>query len=71
MSLNPNASKKSSPSWALELEPIARDPRLKDVQHTLTLVDGTLLKGLPLLVRRHGGLAGSQTPGQGPPAHAI
>jgi hypothetical protein len=33
-----------------QLEPIARDPRLKDVRHTLTLVDGTLLKGLPLLV---------------------
>ncbi len=26
-----------------QLQPIARDPRLKDVQHTLTLVDGTLL----------------------------
>jgi hypothetical protein len=34
-----------------QLEPIARDPRLKDVRHTLTLVDGTLLKGLPVLVR--------------------
>jgi hypothetical protein len=34
-----------------QLEPIARDPRLKDVRHTLTLVDGTLLKGLPLLVQ--------------------
>jgi hypothetical protein len=34
-----------------QLEPIARDPRLKDVQHTLTLVDGTLLKGLPVLVQ--------------------
>ena len=34
-----------------QLQPIARDPRLKDVQHTLTLVDGTLLKGLPLLVQ--------------------
>ena len=34
-----------------QLEPIARDPRLKDVQHTLTLVDGTLMKGLPVLVR--------------------
>ena len=33
-----------------QLEPIARDPRLKDVRHTLTLVDGTLLKGLPILV---------------------
>jgi hypothetical protein len=34
-----------------QLEPVARDPRLKDVQHTLTLVDGTLLKGLPILVQ--------------------
>ena len=34
-----------------QLEPIARDPRLKDVRHTLTLVDGTLLNGLPVLVR--------------------
>jgi len=34
-----------------QLQPIARDPRLQDVQHTLTLVDGTLLKGLPVLVQ--------------------
>jgi hypothetical protein len=34
-----------------QLAPIARDPRLKDVRHTLTLVDGTLLNGLPVLVR--------------------
>jgi hypothetical protein len=34
-----------------QLAPIARDPRLKDVQHTLTLVDGSLMKGLPVLVR--------------------
>lgn len=34
-----------------QLEPIALDPRLKDVQHTLTLVDGTLLKGLPVLIQ--------------------
>lgn len=33
-----------------QLQPIARDPRLKDVEHTLTLVDGTLLTGLPVLV---------------------
>jgi hypothetical protein len=30
-----------------QLEPIAQDPRLKDVRHTVTLVDGTLLKALP------------------------
>jgi hypothetical protein len=40
-----------------QLQPIARDPRLQDIQHTLTLVDGTLLKGLPLLVQ-----AGMQDP---------
>lgn len=34
-----------------QLQPIARDPRLKDVQHTLMLVDGTLLKGLPVLAQ--------------------
>jgi hypothetical protein len=34
-----------------QLEPIARDPRLKSLQHTLTLVDGSLLDGLPVLVR--------------------
>lgn len=34
-----------------QLQPLARDPRLKDVPHTLTLVDGTLLKGLPVLVQ--------------------
>jgi hypothetical protein len=34
-----------------QLQPIARDPRLKDVQHALTLVDGTLLQGLPVLVQ--------------------
>ena len=32
-----------------QLEPIARDSRLKDVQHALTLADSTLLKGLPVL----------------------
>ncbi|MFW5733393.1 MAG: IS4 family transposase [Planctomycetota bacterium] len=30
-----------------QLMPIARDPRLADVQHMVTLVDGTLLKALP------------------------
>jgi Transposase DDE domain len=40
-----------------QLQPIARDPRLKDVDHILTLVDGTLLKGLPVLIQ-----AGMQDP---------
>jgi hypothetical protein len=34
---------------AKQLEPVARDPRLKDVQQLVTLVDGTLIKGLPVL----------------------
>jgi hypothetical protein len=32
-----------------QLKSIARDPRLKDVHHVVTLVDGTLLKGLPVV----------------------
>jgi hypothetical protein len=40
-----------------QLQQIAGDPRLKDVQDTLTLVDGTLLKGLPVLLQ-----AGMQDP---------
>lgn len=42
-----------------QLAPIARDPRLKDVQHTLTLVDGTLMKGLPVMIQA--GLAEPRT----------
>jgi hypothetical protein len=34
-----------------QLESVARDPRLKDVRHVLTLVDGTLMRGLPVLVQ--------------------
>src|ERR1700679_1655252 len=30
-----------------QLEPLGRDPRLKDVRDTVTLVDGTLLAALP------------------------
>ena len=33
-----------------QLEPLARDPRLKNVRHTVTLVNGTLLKALPRIV---------------------
>lgn len=32
-----------------QLQPLARDPRLKDLRHTVTLVDGTLLTLLPHL----------------------
>lgn len=34
-----------------ELQPLARDPRLKDIDQTLTLVDGTLLAALPKLMQ--------------------
>jgi len=47
----PERLKKIIAELGKQLEPIARDPRLKNVQHTLTLVDGTLMKGLPVLVR--------------------
>lgn len=33
-----------------ELAPVGRDSRLKDIQHTLTLVDGTLIAALPKLM---------------------
>jgi Transposase DDE domain len=34
-----------------QLQPVANDPRLQDVRHVVTLVDGTLLKGLPILAQ--------------------
>jgi len=34
-----------------ELEPFARDARIKDLDHTLTLVDGTVLSALPEIVQ--------------------
>lgn len=36
---------------AAQLKPLHRDPRLKDLQHTLTLVDGSLLSALPKLAQ--------------------
>ena len=30
-----------------QLQPLGRDPRLKDIRHTVTLVDATLLAALP------------------------
>jgi hypothetical protein len=33
-----------------ELKPLGRDPRLKDIDQTLTLVDGTLIAALPKLM---------------------
>jgi hypothetical protein len=34
-----------------QLQPVANDPRLQDLRHVVTLVDGTLLKALPLLAQ--------------------
>lgn len=34
-----------------ELQPLGRDPRLKDIHQTLTLVDGTLLAALPKVMQ--------------------
>lgn len=34
-----------------ELKPLSRDARLKDIDHTLTLVDGTLIAALPKLMQ--------------------
>ena len=34
-----------------ELKPLGRDPRLQDIDHTLTLVDGTLIAALPKLMQ--------------------
>lgn len=32
-----------------QLEPLAKDPRLQDIEHTLTLVDGSLINALPAM----------------------
>ena len=34
-----------------ELKPLGRDPRLKDINQTLTLVDATLIAALPKLMQ--------------------
>ena len=34
-----------------ELKPLGRDPRLQEIDHTLTLVDGTLIAALPKLMQ--------------------
>jgi Transposase DDE domain len=48
---DPERLKEIVQELAGQLQPLARDPRLKDVQHAVTLVDGTLAKGLPVLVQ--------------------
>jgi len=55
-----------------ELVPLAgaKDPRLKDVRHTLVLVDGTLLKALPRLVESAWKTSRTGTPMHGWRMHA-
>jgi hypothetical protein len=43
---------------ASQLQPYAKDPRLGDLKHTIELVDGTVLAGLPRLVKAAVGLEG-------------
>ena len=46
---------------ASQLQPYAKDPRLGDLKHTIELVDGTVLAGLPRLVKAAVGLEGRYT----------
>jgi hypothetical protein len=45
-----------------ELTPAAQDPRLADLKHALTLVDGTVITGLARLARAAGGLGDDGIP---------
>jgi hypothetical protein len=47
---NPQLLREVIEELGVQLEPIAKDRRLANVPHTLTLVDGSLLAALPLLV---------------------
>ena len=49
--VDPQRLKQIIRELAEELKPFARDARLKDLDHTLTLVDGTLLAALPEIVQ--------------------
>ena len=46
---NPEALKEVIKELAGELQPLAGDPRLKDLKHLITLADGTILAALPKL----------------------
>lgn len=55
-----------------QLAPVGQDPRLKDVQHTLTLVDGTLLAALPRMAEASLlAQTGGERAGQGAATHAV
>ena len=46
---------------ACQLQPYAKDPRLSDFKHIITLVDGTVLRGLARLVKAAVGFEGRYT----------
>ena len=48
---DPERLKKIIAELGEQLQPVASDPRLKDLRHVVTLVDGSLLKGLPVLAQ--------------------
>lgn len=48
---DPEKLKEVVAELAVRAQPIAADPRLHDLQHIVTLVDGTLIKGLPVLMQ--------------------
>jgi hypothetical protein len=48
---DPEKLKEIIAELAQRATPIAGDPRLADVKHVVTLVDGTLIKGLPVLMQ--------------------
>ena len=51
MVFDPERLKEIIGELGAELKPFARDPRIKDLDHTLTLVDGTVLSALPEIMQ--------------------
>ncbi len=49
---DPKKLKEIVQELAKQAKPVARDPRLRDVKGIVTLVDGTLVRGLPVLMQR-------------------
>jgi hypothetical protein len=47
---DPSGLKEIIAELGSQLQPLARDPKLKDIRQTLTLVDGTLLRVLPQMM---------------------
>lgn len=48
---DPSGLKEIIAELGSQLQPLARDPKLKDIRQTLTLVDGTLLRVLPQMMQ--------------------